>query len=122
MLVKMMVDLPYSWCQYCTRLELQAIKFRAEDNKSETDHTCANVSICEAAEDARRREAIECQDETKKACMQRDCLARRCMKTRAKCCYSCARRSVCFNPCYVPLKDCTIAAEAITMEDEDGNH
>lgn len=56
MLVKMTVDLPYSWCLYCTRLELKAIEFRAEDNKSETDHTCANVSICEAAEDAKLRE------------------------------------------------------------------
>ena len=122
MLVKMTVNLPYSWCQYCTRMELQTIESRADGNKSETDHTCANATICKAAEDARLREEIECQDEATKDSIRRDCLARRCMKTKAKCCFFCARRNSCLNQCYGPLQDCTIAAEAITLEDEDGNH
>lgn len=53
MLIKMTVNLPYSWCQYCTRLDLRGIEFREEGNKSVTDHTCANASICEAAQKAK---------------------------------------------------------------------
>lgn len=105
MLVKMTVNLPFSWCQYCTHLEMQATEFRAEGNKSWTDHTCANVFICEAAEEAKLRERADAK-RTRAMRQLAICAVRDCKRhAPVSCCEQCPDMT-CRERCHESRAEC----------------
>lgn len=52
------VSLPFSWCRFCTRQDLETSRIYADDEIYETENTCKNAEICEACERARKSEQM----------------------------------------------------------------
>lgn len=60
MRVKITAELPFSWCERCSRIELETEKIYADGKVYEWSHGCRNAETCEALERA-RQEAKERQ-------------------------------------------------------------
>ena len=46
-------SLPFSWCRFCTRIDLETQKWIADGQVEEIENVCANAAVCEACERAR---------------------------------------------------------------------
>ena len=54
--IKISAELPFSWCQFCKRMDMKANRFIANGEVYETTNVCENAPICEACERARAEE------------------------------------------------------------------
>ena len=58
-------SLPFSWCRFCTRMDLKTDRFWVNGKVEEIGNRCSNEQICEACEKARHAEGIEIRGDSK---------------------------------------------------------
>lgn len=51
--IEIRASLPFSWCRFCTKMELETQKWIADGQVEEIENVCANAAVCEACERAR---------------------------------------------------------------------
>lgn len=60
--IEIRASLPFSWCRFCTQMDLETQKWIADGQVEEIENVCANAAVCEACERARAadlRPAVE---------------------------------------------------------------
>lgn len=68
--IEIRASLPFSWCRFCYRMELELRECIVEGPMEKSVNVCRNASICQASELARVSEKLEKEDPFAKACTE----------------------------------------------------
>ena len=53
--IEIKASLPFSWCRFCTRMDLETRPWIANGQVEEIENVCTNDAVCEACERARAK-------------------------------------------------------------------